>query len=169
MPTASAQRQIIADVAEPARIDWNGNEDDFDGPDFETYVNTMPSRADLKPYPEPVMYWEVKRPGCAIHPYPRMGQLLSLPEGVWICQNKAMHEAVREHLRIEMMRDPEHFRLTEAERITMKKREQGTIRYCQSCAFMTCNLEMSNLHESETGHNTRVTPRHPSVVPEQER
>ncbi len=170
MPTSTVERRAPEQeiVADQPRVDWFGNEDTYDGMGYDEYVAYVPSRADFRPYPTPVMYWEVKHPGCAIHPYPTMGQFRSLDEGVWVCLNKAIEDAVREYLQLEYHRNPDDFKLTPDEMQTMKSRRQGTVRYCQSCAFMTCNMEMANLHEAETDHITRDRPRNLSAAPQQE-
>lgn len=158
--TASRQGQAVADLVGGEVLDWDGNEIG-ESTDYVDYLNSRPTREQLRRYPEPVFYWEVKYPGCALQPYPTMSAMRSTESGLWQCQNKAQEAAVREHIQIQMKRDPDEFRVSDAELKALGEKHSDEISYCKTCAFTTTSQKMANLHRRESGHESSDKPRVP--------
>lgn len=156
----SRQGEAVAELVGGEVLDWDGNEIGEVG-DYLDYLNSRPTRAQLRRYDEPVFYWEVKYPGCALQPYPQMSPMRSSDEGLWRCDNDAQQAAVREHIQIQMHRDPDDFRVTDAELQALATRDADRISYCKTCAFTTTNIVMANLHRRESGHESSDKPRAP--------
>ena len=160
MPTATApssQAQMIGSVGDAA-LDWDGNPlNDEEG--YEDYLNSRPSKADLKRYAKPVCFWEVLHPGTALQPYPTMGTIDSLVSGLWMAQNPSQERHIREYLLQSTHLDPDLLKLTDHELDVMNGRAVGEIRFCQDCTFIACSLVAVNLHETLNGHSTKSTPR----------
>ena len=151
--TRSVEPETTAKPDTTHLIDWAGNEVEPWEQDYEDYLTSRPSREALRPYKEPVRYWEVLYPGCSLQPYPRMGAFTSTVDGVWVATNKAQEDAIREHIAISTRVDPDRLKVTPA--------EGSDLRFCHSpaCRFITSSLFAANLHESLCGHTTHGTPR----------
>jgi hypothetical protein len=155
------QRTAVADLSAAEVYDWDGNEVEEWDETYDEYVNKRPSRADLKKYPQPVYYWEVRYPGCSIQPYPRMGAIVSTPTGLWTAHNAVQERAIREHIQIATKHDPDDLKITDHEMAVMDGKEKGGIRYCQNagCYFVSCAMTAIDIHETLTGHRTDSRPR----------
>lgn len=164
MPAATANRsqqgEAVAALVGGQALDWDGNEVG-ESTDYLDYLHSRPTREQLRRYDEPVFYWEVKYPGCALQPYPQMSPMRSAESGLWRCDNDAQQIAVREHIQIAMKRDPDEFRATDAELLALAAKDADLIRYCKTCGFTTTNQKMSILHQRETGHESSDKPRTP--------
>lgn len=158
--TRSQRGEAAADLIGGATFDWDGNESG-ESTDYLDYLTSRPPREKLRRYAEPVFYWEVKYPGCAIHPYPQGTPIRSAESGLWRCDNDAQQEAVREHIQIMMHRNPDEFRVTDADLLELANPNSEDVRYCKTCGFTTTNQRMSILHQRETGHESSDKPRTP--------
>lgn len=164
MPAATDRRPaaVIASANTPA-LDWDGKELEPFEESYDDYLESMPSREALRPYQEPVYYWEVRYPGCTLQPYPRMGGFNSSPEGLWGPRNRAQEDAVRDYITNTARVDPDVLKLTPDEvayQTGDKVPPQGGTRFCQDagCRFITTSLVASGLHEELTGHTTKAKP-----------
>lgn len=164
MPAATANRSQQGEAAAAliggGSFDWDGNEID-EGTDYYDYINSRPTKAQFRRYSEPVFYWEVKYPGCALQPYPQTSPIRSSDSGLWQCERVWQEDAVREHIQIQMKRNPDDFRVTEAELQALASRDPDKISYCKTCGFTTTNIVMANLHRRESGHESSDKPRTP--------
>ncbi len=153
--------EVMADLSAGEFLDWEGNEVAPLAEDYEDYINSQPSKEDLRPYPKPVGYWEVRYPGCTLQPYPRMGGFSSEPSGRWQATNRVKETAIREHIRATAKVDPDLLKISDEELATMSGRGTGAIRYCQDgcCNFVSCSMTAINLHEALCGHRTDSRPR----------
>ena len=153
-----SQGTIVADAAS-ALLDWDGNEvEDFEG-DYEDYVNSSPSKEDLKRYRTPVLYWEVRYPGCNLQPYPKMGGFKSSNTGLWTARNAVQERAIRQHILQSTSTDPDELRLTSDEIKIMNGEKKAPMRFCQDCFFLSCSMTAVDLHETLNGHMTGSKPR----------
>jgi len=171
-PAATANRSqqgnAVAALIGGEALDWDGNEIG-DSTDYLDYLNSRPTREQLRKFDEPVFFWEVKYPGCALQPYPQMSPMRSTESGLWRCDNLAQMTAVKEHIQIQMKRDPEEFRVADADLKELSNRHSEQISYCKTCGFTTTNQKMANLHRRESGHEISDKPRVPfgGALPEQ--
>jgi hypothetical protein len=160
MPTAiRPQSELIADAG-AALIDWDGTEAE-EVEDYDAYIASRPPKEAMRPYKTPVYYWEVKYPGCALQPYPRLAPFESLRTGLWTARNQWQEDAIRDHIRRETGFDPDDMKISADEWAVMsgQARKGLAIRFCQDCKFISCSMEAVNAHERLCGHRTDQLPR----------
>lgn len=157
----SVQRQAVADLSAGELYDWDGNEVEQLDETYDEYVNKMPSKTELKRYAKPVGYWEVRYPGCALQPFPRMGAILSTPSGLWQAHNAVQERAIREHIALSTHLDPDDLQISDDEMAVMAGKQLGEIQYCQNagCFFVTCAARAAKAHAMTNGHRLDYRPR----------
>jgi hypothetical protein len=164
MPSASPQAAAAADLASPL-LGWDGDEPDDDFLPYEDYLESKPTRAQMRPYVPTVFYWEPTEPGISLQPYPSLGPFQSNPTGFWPVNNLAQEEAVRERLARTTGLDPDVLKLTEADWDTINGRGNAqmasALRWCHDpgCHWVSCSALANNLHEQKRGHTTHAKPR----------
>ena len=147
-------------------MDWDGNEVEEFGQTYDEYINTMPSKADLKRFPKPVFHWEVRYPGCSLQPFPRMWAIASTATGLWQSNNAVQLRSVEEHIRISTAQaghptNPDDLQISDDEMAVMNGRQAGVIQYCQNpgCYFVSCSNRAGMLHALTNGHRLYYKPR----------
>lgn len=165
LETRSPQARAMADLSAGEVLDWDGNAVE-ESDDYDEYINTMPSKDELRRYARPVSYWEVRYPGCSLQPFPRMGVIRSTPTGLWQAHNAVQERAIREHLVISTGQaghacDPDDLKISDEEMAVMDGRRPGDIQYCQDagCYFVTCSMHAGKLHALTNGHRLDYRPR----------
>lgn len=162
----NARARAIADLAAGQLLDWDGNEVDDLG-DYDEYVNSRPSKEALRRYPTPVFYAEVRYPGCALQPVPRMAAITSTPTGLWQANNAVQEKAIREHIAISTAQaghpaHPDELKIDEEE-LAILRGGGGDIQYCQNagCFFVSASSRAAKLHALTNGHRLDYRPRNP--------
>lgn len=164
LPAAAPARALAGEASAPL-LGWDGEELEVFDEDYEDYLNSRPTRAQLRPYPQPVFYWEPTGPGVALQPFPSLGAFSSSVTGTWSVHNLAQEEAVRERLARETGLDPDLLKLEAWEWETLNGRGNAqmakSLRYCHDagCHWVSCSPLANNLHEERRGHTTHAKPR----------
>ena len=127
---------------------------------YDDYLESTPSREDLRQYATPVLYWEVQYPGCELRPYPKFSSIVSRHTGLWEATCKAHEDAIREHLADVTGGNPDKLKLTEADIAEMRKPVgEAQVRYCHDCPARYASIVAANLHESLNDHHTHQHPK----------
>lgn len=157
MPAATPA-VVIPETSAPS-LGWDGEDVEDFAQDYDDYLESRPTKADLKPYAVPVLYWEALKPGTSLRPYPRMSSIDSTPQGLWKAQNAAQQTAVREHLAISTRLDPDLLKVSAEEQAALVGRGATPLRFCHTCGFVTSSLLAANLHETDSQHTTHPQPK----------